>query len=59
MPFHAPCSSVLVAMQILISSLVVAFLVCALLLAGFWLFTETSLAHRIAERDRRRWSSRP
>ena len=40
-------------MHIVVLSLVVAIFVCALLLAAFGLFTTTSLAHRIEERERR------
>jgi type II secretory pathway component PulM len=40
-------------MHILVISLTVAFVVCLLLLAAFWLFTLTPLARRIEQADRR------
>jgi hypothetical protein len=41
-------------MHIVISSLLVAFLICVLLLAAFGLFTLTPLAHRIEEQEQHR-----
>jgi hypothetical protein len=40
-------------MHIVVLSLVVAIFVCALVLAAFGVFTTTSLARRIEERERR------